>query len=130
MEKKYSSAFSKPKMNPLTTVQIRDSMQDLQMAPLRSHINFSNYFDLFWNTKVRPHFSLASTIVLDFDRQKRENLAPKDILRETRDRGKGKKEKIMSTIPVSDGSLTPGMDWSWGSFLSNRENWYFTCQIN
>ena len=79
------------------------------MAPLRSHINLSNYFDLFLNTKVRPNFSLASTIVLDFDRQKRENLTPKDILRDTRDREKGKMEKITSTIPVSGGSVTPGM---------------------
>ncbi len=124
-EKEYSNSFKRPTINPGNTVHIRDSMQDILLCPLKHHVRFCDYFNLFWELKIKPSLYTGSVVVIDFDRQRREP-APKDITRTIRDNTavvKNKKVEIpMHEIRVSDDDLTPSQEWTWGSFLKNREN--------
>ena len=68
---------------------------------------------------MKPNFSVAATVVMDFNRQRRKEHSPKDILRSIRD---NKVEKVGDTVIVSDDELISAQNWTWGSFLANREN--------
>ena len=118
-EKEYKNSFEKPSIIHKNTAYIRDSMQDITLCPLRHHIKFSDYFDLYWELKIKSSFSVATTVIIDFDCQHRLEHAPKDIIRNIRDtKGtKDKKEKVMQEIPVSDDDLTPSHELDMEFFL-------------
>ena len=118
-EKRYSQAFIPPTLTRNKTAGvIRDGMQDLFLAPLKHHLTFEHYFQLFWKTKVKPSFALSSTVVFDFDTQNRNTLLPKDNLHVKRDEVP---IIICEDVDVSDDALIPPKT-SWPSFLANRTN--------
>ena len=64
---------------------------------------------------------------MDFDVQHRPSSFgkdPKDLLRIQRDKKNlaKTKNKMMETISIDDEAHTPSHEWSWNSFLANREN--------
>ena len=79
LEKKCPAAFFKPSLN--YTAQIRDGMQDILLNQLQSMLKFSQYFQYFWDVKVKPNFLISSVVIMDFDVQHRSSSSPKNLLR-------------------------------------------------
>ena len=69
LAKECPAAFFKPSRN--YTAQIRDSMQDILLKSLQSTLKFSQYFQYFWDDKVKPNFSISSVVIMDLDVQHR-----------------------------------------------------------
>ena len=81
LEKRYPDAFISPVISsPVTSISIRDGMQDIFMSPLQHHVTFWGYFELFWDSKVRRSFHVSSTVIFDFDKQNHAKLLPKSGL--------------------------------------------------
>ena len=119
LEKRYPTAFEVPNVPLESSVQERNGMQDLFLAPLKHHIHVKDYFRLFWENKIRRSFSRSSTIVIDFDNQEKSKLLPKDNLHVIRDE---KSNDISSDIDVHDEAVIPVVKSSWTMFLANRNN--------
>ena len=122
LEKECPTGLIKPSLN--YTAQIPDGMQNILLNPLQSMLKFSQYFQYFWDVKVKPNFSVSSVVIMEFDVQYRSSSSPKDLLRNQRDKKNlaKTKNKMMETISIDDEAHTPSHDWSWNSFLENREN--------
>ena len=122
LEKIYPAAFFKPSLN--YTVQIKDGMSDILLNLLQSMLKFSQYFQYFWDVKVKPKFSISSVVIVDFDVQHRCSSRPKDLLRIQRDNKNldKTKNKMVETISIDNKAHTSSHDWSWHLFLANREN--------
>ena len=119
MQQQYSEAFGRFYIPENTSIYIRDSMQDILLQPLKHHIFFTDYFDLFREVKIQISFSLCSTVVVDFDLQQRVTPVPKDGLREIRD---NKPADVCNDVFVDDQEIIPVETGRWTSFLANREN--------
>ena len=116
------NASFKPFVN--CTAQIRNGMQNSLLNLLQSMLKFSQYLQYFWDVNIKPKFSISSVVIMDFDVQHRPSSSPNDRLRIQRDKKNlvKTKNKIMETISIGDEAHTPSDDWSWNSFLANREN--------
>ena len=71
------NASFKPFVN--CTVQIQNGMQNSLLNLLQSMLKFSQYFQYFWNVKVKPNFSISSVVIMDFDVQHRSSSSPNDL---------------------------------------------------
>ena len=122
LTKECPAAFFKPSLN--YTAQIRDSMQDILLKSLQSTLKFSQYFQYFWDDKVKPNFSISSVVIMDLDVQHRSSWSPKDILRIQRDEKNlaKTKNKMLETISIDNEAHTPSNDWSWNSLFTNWVN--------
>ena len=122
LEKKCPAVFFKPSLN--YTAQIQDGMQDILLNLSQSMLKFSQYFQYFWDVKVKPNFLISYVVIMDFDVQHRSSSSPKDLLRIQRDKKNlaKTKNKIMEIISIDNKAHTPSHNWSWNSFLANREN--------
>ena len=118
-QKRYENAFIHPIISPENTAAvIRDGMQDLFLAPLKHHLKFIDYYNLFVEVKVKPSFAVSTTVCIDFDTQAREALVPKDNLRLVRD---SVPATVSDEVDIDDNAVIPPKT-SWISFLSNRRN--------
>ena len=116
IEKRYNDAFIHPNISTDDTAAlIRDGMQDLFLAPLKHHLKFVDYYNLFVEVKVKPSFAISSTVCIDFDNQSRGSLVPKDNLRLVRDSAP---PTVSDEVCIHDDAVIPPKT-SWISFLSN-----------
>ena len=119
IESQYENVFHRQDLPVESTIFIRDSMQDIMFQPLKNQVHFEDYFEQFWEIKVKSSFSLAACVVIDFDTQERDLSVPKDGLRAIRD---DKPKNICADVQVEDREIIPVATGEWNTFLANRHN--------